>query len=66
MKDKNFEKLRTMSKKKYEGKIIGLADGKVVVSGKNLTKVMEELTKNFSDKNIMVTSIPKKDVNFVL
>jgi len=27
---------------------------------------MDELVKNFSDKEIMVTSIPKKNVNFVL
>ena len=66
MKDKNFEKLRTMRKSKYEGKVIGLADGEVVVFGKNLTKVTDKLVKNYSDKEIMVTSIPKKDVNFVL
>lgn len=66
MKDKNFEKLRKMDKNKYEGKCIGLADGKVVFSDKNPIKVMDKLMKNYSDKEIMVTSIPKKNVNFVL
>lgn len=66
MKDKNFEKLRTMRKKIYEGKVIGLADGEIVASDKDLTKVMNILKRDYSDKNIMITSIPKKDVNFVL
>jgi len=65
-KDQNLEKFKTMNKKKYEGKCIGLADGKVVITGKNPVTVMDELVKNFSDKEIMVTSIPKKNVNFVL
>ena len=65
-KDQNLEKFRTMDKKKYEGKCIGLANGKVVVTGKDPVIVMDELVKNFSDKEIMVTSIPRKDVNFVL
>ena len=55
-----------MDKDKYEGKCIGLADGKVVFSDKDPIKVMNKLMKNYSDKPIMVTSIPKKDVNFIL
>ena len=66
MKDKNFEKLRTMNKNKYEGKCIGLADGKVVFSDKNPVKVMDKLMKEYSNKEIMVTSMPKKNTNFVL
>lgn len=66
MKDKNFDMLRKMNKSKYEGKCIGLADGKVVFSDKNPIKVMDKLMRHYSDKDIMVTSIPKKDVNFVL
>ena len=51
MKDKNFEEFKKMSKDKYEGKCIGLADGKVVFSDKNPIKVMSKLMKNYSDKS---------------
>ena len=66
MADKNFNKLAKMSKDKYEGKCIGLADGKVVIVNKDPIKVMDKLMKNYSDKEILVTSIPKRDTNFVL
>ena len=65
-KDKNFEKFQKMNTAKYEGKCIGMADGRVVFSDKNPIKVMDKLMKNYSDKSIMVTSIPKKNTNFVL
>lgn len=66
MKDKNFETFRKMDKNKYEGKCIGLADGKIVFSDKDTIKVMDKLMKEYFDKEIMVTSIPKKNANFVL
>ena len=65
-KDKNFEKFRKMNKSKYEGKCIGLADGKIVFSDKDPIKVMDKLMKDYSNKEIMVTSVPKKNINFVL
>ena len=65
-KDKNFEKFRKMNKGKYEGKCIGLADGKIVFSDKDPIKVMDKLMKYYSNKEIMVTSVPKKNINFVL
>ena len=55
-----------MNKGKYEGKCIGLADGKIVFSDKDPIKVMDKLMKDYSNKEIMVTSIPKKNINFVL
>ena len=66
MADKNFEKLTKMKKDRYEGKCIGLADGKVVVVNKDPISVMDKLMKNFSDKEILVASIPKRNTNFVL
>ena len=66
MTNKNFDKLVKMGKDKYEGKCIGLADGKVVVVSKDPIKVMDKLMKDYSGKEILVTSIPKRDTNFVL
>lgn len=66
MTNKNFDKLVKMSKDKYEGKCIGLADGKVVVVSKDPIVVMDKLMKQYSDKEILVTSIPKRNTNFVL
>ena len=66
MAGKNFNKLVKMNKDKYEGKCIGLADGKVVAVNKNPIVVMDKLMKQYSDKEILVTSIPKRSTNFVL
>ena len=66
MAGKNFNKLVKMNKDKYGGKCIGLADGKVVVVNKNPIVVMDKLMKQYSDKEILVTSIPKRSTNFVL
>ena len=66
MANKNFNKLVKMNKDKYEGKCIGLADGKVVVVNKDPVFVMDKLMKDYSGKEILATSIPKRGVNFVL
>ena len=66
MADQNFNALAKMNKDKYEGKCIGMANGKVVIVGIDPIKVMDDLIKNYAGKSILVTSVPRRDVNFVL
>ena len=48
--------------RKYAGQYVAIMNGKVVASGKNLYKKIEELEKKHSDKKILVTYIPTEDL----
>jgi len=48
--------------RKYSGQYVAVMDGKVVASGKNLYKKIEELEKKYPDKKILVTYIPTEDL----
>lgn len=48
--------------RKYAGQYVAVMDGKVVASGKNLYKKIEQLEKKHQDKEITVTYIPKKEL----
>ena len=48
--------------RKYAGQYVAVMDGKVVASGKNLYKKVEELEKKFPDKKILITYIPTEDL----
>ena len=52
--------------KKDEGKCIGLVNGKVVIRSSSINKVMKELNKKYSDKEVSITSIPKGNKVFIL
>ena len=57
---------KTKISRKSQGHCIGLADGKVVVVSKNLNEVMNKLIKDYSDKDISITSVPRGDKVFIL
>ena len=48
--------------RKYAGQYVAVMDGKVVASGKDLYKKIEELEKKNPDKEIIVTYIPTEDL----
>lgn len=48
--------------RKYAGQYVAVMDGKVVASGKNLYRKIEELEKKHPDKKILVTYIPTEDL----
>jgi len=48
--------------RKYAGQYVALMDGKVVASGKNLYKKIEQLEKKYPNKKILVTYIPTEDL----
>jgi hypothetical protein len=48
--------------RKYAGQYVAIMDGKVVASGKNLYKKIEELEKKHPDKKIIVAYIPTEDL----
>jgi len=48
--------------RKYAGQYVAVMDGKVVASGKNLYKKIEELEKKHPGKKIIVTYIPTEDL----
>jgi hypothetical protein len=48
--------------RKYAGQYVAVMDGKVVASGKNLYKKVEQLEKKHPDKKIVVTYIPTEDL----
>jgi glutathione peroxidase-family protein len=48
--------------RKYAGQYVAVINGKVVASGKNLYKKIEELEKKHPDKKILVTYIPTEDL----
>jgi len=48
--------------RKYAGQYVAVMDGKVVASGKNLYKKIQELEKKHPDKEILVTYLPTEDL----
>lgn len=48
--------------RKYRGQYVAVMDGKVVASGKNLYKKIEELEKEYPNKKIVVTYVPTEDL----
>jgi len=48
--------------RKYAGQYVAVMNGKVVASGKNLYKKIEELEKKHPNKTILVTYIPTEDL----
>ena len=48
--------------RKYAGRYVAVMDGKVVASGKSLYKKVRKLEKQFPDRKIVVTYIPKEDL----
>ena len=48
--------------RKYAGQYVAITNGKVVASGKNLYKKIEQLEKKHPDKKILVTYIPTEDL----
>lgn len=48
--------------RKYRGQYVAVMDGKVVASGKNLYKKIEELEKKYPNKKIVVTYVPTEDL----
>ena len=48
--------------RKYAGQYVAVMDGKVVASGKNLYKKIEELEKKHPEKKIIVTYSPTEDL----
>lgn len=48
--------------RKYRGQYVAVMDGKVVASGKNLYKKIEELEKKNPNKKIVVTYVPTEDL----
>jgi len=48
--------------RKYAGQYVAVMDGKVVASGKNIYKKIEQLEKKYPSKRILVTYIPKEEL----
>ena len=48
--------------RKYAGQYVAIMDGKIVASGKNLYKKIEEIEKKHPDKRTLVTYIPTEDL----
>lgn len=48
--------------RKYRGQYVAVMDGKIVASGKNLYKKIEELEKKYPNKKIVVTYVPTEDL----
>jgi len=48
--------------RKYAGQYVAVMNGKVVASGKNLYKKIEELEKKHPSKKILITYIPKEEL----
>jgi len=48
--------------RRYAGQYVAVMEGKVVASGKNLYKKVEELEKKHPNKKILVTYIPTEDL----
>ena len=48
--------------RKYAGQYVAVTDGKVVASGKNLYKKIEQLEKKHQGKEITVTYIPTEEL----
>ena len=48
--------------KRYIGQYVAVMDGKIVASGRDLYKKVEELEKKYPDKEIVITYIPTEDL----
>ncbi len=48
--------------RKYAGQYVAVMNGKVVASGKNLYKKVEELERKHPDKKVLITYIPKEEL----
>jgi hypothetical protein len=48
--------------KKYAGQYVAVMDGRVVASGRDLYRKVEELEKKNPDKEIVITYIPTEDL----
>jgi hypothetical protein len=48
--------------KKYTGQYVAVMDGRVVASGRDLYRKVEELEKKNPDKEIVITYIPTEDL----
>jgi len=48
--------------RKYAGQYVAVMNGKIVASGKNLYKKIEQLEKKHPGKEITVTYIPKEEL----
>jgi len=48
--------------RKYAGQYVAVMNGKVVASGKNLYRKVEELEKKHPNKKIVITYIPTEDL----
>lgn len=48
--------------KKYVGQYVAVMDGRVVASGRDLYRKVEELEKKNPDKEIVITYIPTEDL----
>ncbi len=57
---------KKFSLKELEGNCIGLVDGKVVIKSKSIKKVMNALIKDYPNREIAITSMPKGDKVFIL
>ena len=49
----------------YEGKCLGLANGKIVIVSKDIKEVMNTLNEKYADEQISIFSVPKRDTVFV-
>ena len=48
--------------KKYAGQYVAVMDGRIVASGRDLYRKVEELEKKNPDKEIVITYIPTEDL----
>lgn len=48
--------------KKYAGQYVAVMDGRIVASGRDLYRKVEEMEKKNSDKEIVITYIPTEDL----
>jgi len=48
--------------RKYAGQYVAVTDGKIIASGKNLYKKIQELQKKRPDRKIEVTYIPPENL----
>ena len=52
--------------RKYAGQYVAVMNGKVVASGRNLYRKIEELEKKHANKKILITYIPKEELLILL
>ncbi|MFH1916152.1 MAG: DUF5678 domain-containing protein [Nanoarchaeota archaeon] len=57
---KNYNYFMSSSVEKYIGKWIVIEDNKVIASGDNVKKVVQEAREKLPNKKIFVTKVPEK------